>query len=66
MEINIPPEDIEKIVQSVWCTTCVKPTIMKNYSAKAVHNGIILEGQCSRCQGFVSRFVEVDVNQGKE
>ena len=63
MEINIPPENLKKIIRSVWCTSCVKPTIMKNYSAKAAHNGIILDGQCSVCSDFVSRFVEVDVNQ---
>jgi hypothetical protein len=45
MKINIPPEDLEKILQSVWCTTCAKATTMKNYSAKIVHNGIILDGQ---------------------
>jgi len=59
MKTNISAEALEKILQSVWCITCVEPTVMKNYSVRPVENEFILDGQCARCGGFVSRVVEM-------
>jgi len=58
MKIDIPPEALEKIIQSVWCTSCSKASVMENYSYRPVENGIILDGQCSMCGGFVFRVIE--------
>lgn len=57
---GLSPSDLQKILSSVWCSSCEQSTTMKNYSVERIYKGLILSGQCVRCENAVARFVEAE------
>ena len=57
---SIAEETRARILQSVWCVRCKKPTgvPMVNYSGKLEEKDLILTGECGHCGGKVTRLVE--------
>jgi hypothetical protein len=56
--INIPGSIQLKILNNVWCTTCLETTGIGSVSGKVEKGMLILKGICTRCGNPVARKVE--------
>jgi hypothetical protein len=55
---RIPPNQRLRILNNVWCVTCMKSSSMGNVSGRIEKGVLTLTGICTRCGGVVARIVE--------
>ena len=56
---KIPKEIQQKIINNVFCRTCMNTTIV-DYEISNDEFGILLKGKCKKCGNYVARLVEDD------
>ena len=55
---RIPAEQRLRLLNSVWCVACMKPSSMGEISGRIEKGVLTLTGVCTRCGGVVARIVE--------
>ena len=55
---QVPDWAKEKILQAVWCGTCLAGTPMQLREGRMKERDLILEGICRKCGAEVTRLIE--------
>ena len=55
---SIPQLEKEKILGSVWCTSCAVVTTITDFDYQQKDDGMILNGKCIKCGGPAARYLE--------
>ncbi|GEL76748.1 hypothetical protein [Tenuibacillus multivorans] len=55
---KIPKNLQDKLIDNVFCSSCLDVTTIIDYSIKDDDHGIVLKGKCKTCKGNVARFIE--------
>ena len=58
---TVPADTQKQLLSNVWCASCGRGVIIKNFTGVLKNADLLLVGNCSECHADVGRLVEMPI-----